>query len=443
MTSPPQTGVTTREEPQTLESTKPSVTSFKFLHTADIHLDSPLRGLSRYEGVPVDQVRVATRDALTNLVDVALEEGVAFVVIAGDLFDGAWDDFSTGLYFCAAMRRLKNAAIPVYIAYGNHDAESLQTKRLPLPENVHVFGTRGPQTFIDAATGVALHGQSYKTRDPGGDLSAAYPTPVEGRLNIGVLHTALEGGRPPHAAYAPCSPSQLASKGYDYWALGHVHTHEVVSIDPYIVFPGNLQGRNIRECGPKGALVVSVENTDVVGVAFAACDAVRWARIAVEVADCASLEEVETRARDALAAARLDEAAGRPMMARVTFRGRTALHGDLVQRLGVLREDVRALAAGISDDLWIEKVVLDTESVAADRGAAPETDEIAGLLEQGVGDAGLRAALADDFGQLFGRIPPELAEDSELLASARAGDLDAILQDAAAALRSRLPEGAG
>jgi exonuclease SbcD len=419
------------------------MTAFKFLHTADIHLDSPLRGLARYEGVPVEQVRMATRDALTKLIDIALEEGVAFVIIAGDLFDGAWDDFSTGLYFCGAMRRLKDAAIPVYIAYGNHDADSLQTKRLPLPENVHVFGTRGPQTFIDEATGVALHGQSYKTRDPGGDLSAAYPAAIEGRLNIGVLHTALEGGRPPHAAYAPCSPSQLASKGYDYWALGHVHTHEVVSADPYIVFPGNLQGRNIRECGPKGALLVSVVDTAVAGLAFAACDAVRWARVAVDVADCASLEEVETRVRDALAVARVDEADGRPMVARVTLVGRTALHGDLVQRLGVLREDVRALATGISDDLWIEKVVLGTEGLAATVGDAPEIDEIAGLLEQGLADGQLRDALSDDFGQLFGRIPPELAEDSELLAAARKGDFDAILQDAAAALRSRLPEGAG
>jgi DNA repair exonuclease SbcCD nuclease subunit len=419
------------------------MTAFKFLHTADIHLDSPLRGLTRYEGVPVEQVRMATRDALTKLIDIALEEGVAFVIIAGDLFDGAWDDFSTGLYFCGAMRRLKDAAIPVYIAYGNHDADSLQTKRLPLPENVHVFGTRGPQTFIDEATGVALHGQSYKTRDPGGDLSAAYPAAIEGRLNIGVLHTALEGGRPPHAAYAPCSPSQLASKGYDYWALGHVHTHEVVSADPYIVFPGNLQGRNIRECGPKGALLVSVDDTAVAGLAFAACDAVRWARVAVDVADCASLEEVETRVRDALAVARVDEADGRPLVARVTLVGRTALHGDLVQRLGVLREDVRALATGISDDLWIEKVVLGTEGLAATVGDAPEIDEIAGLLEQGLADGQLRDALSDDFGQLFGRIPPELAEDSELLAAARKGDFDAILQDAAAALRSRLPEGAG
>lgn len=416
--------------------------AFKFLHTADIHLDSPLRGLSRYEGVPVEQVRLATRSALTNLVDCALEEAVAFMVIAGDLFDGPWDDFSTGLCFCGAMRRLKDAGIPVYIAYGNHDAESLQTKRLPLPDNVRIFSAKAPETFIDEGTGAALHGQSYKSRDPGGDLSAAYPAAVEGRLNIGVLHTALEGGRPPHAAYAPCSPGQLATKGYDYWALGHVHTHEVVSAAPYIVFPGNLQGRNIRECGPKGALLVSVENAAVTGVAFMACDAVRWAQIAVDVSDCTGLLDVETRVRDTLAAVVREEAEGRPLVVRVTLRGRTSLHGELVQRHGVLREDVRALATGISDQLWVEKVVLSTELLAAEAASAPEVDEIAKLFEQGVIDPQLGVDLAEDFGQLFGRIPPDLAEESELLTLARSGQFEGLLHDAAAALRARLAEDA-
>lgn len=416
---------------------------FKFLHTADIHLDSPLRGLSRYEGVPVDHVRLAPRAALTNLVDVALEEEVAFVVIAGDLFDGAWDDFSTGLYFCGAMRRLKDAGIAVYIAYGNHDAESLQTKRLPLPDNVRVFSAKAAETLIDDKTGVALHGQSYKSRDPGGDLSAAYPAAIEGRLNIGVLHTALEGGRPPHAAYAPCSPNQLASKGYDYWALGHVHTHEVVSEEPYIVFPGNLQGRNIRECGPKGALVVSIDNAAVTGLTFTACDAVRWAQVAVDVADCMSLQESEIRARDALAQAFRDEAEGRPLVVRVTLQGRTNLHGELVQRLAVLREDIRALATGITDLLWVEKVVLSTEMASVAAEGEPDVDDIASLLGQGMADAGLRETLAEDFGQFFGRIPPELAEESELLSSARSGAFDPILRDAAESLRARLAEGAG
>ena len=414
------------------------MTTFKFLHTADIHLDSPLRGLSRYEGVPVDRVRVATRTALDNLIEGAIDEAVAFVVIAGDLFDGEWDDFSTGLYFCGAMRRLQEAGIDAYIAYGNHDAESLQTKRLPLPDNVHAFSSRAPQTFIHEATGTALHGQSYKTRDPGGDLSSAYPAAAAGRLNVGVLHTALEGGRPPHAVYAPCSPAQLTAKGYDYWALGHVHAHEVVSADPWIVFPGNLQGRNIRECGPKGAVVISVENGEIDQVEFRAFDAVRWAHLCVDVSGCADLGAVETRTREALARSFLGEAEGRPLVARVTLDGRTDLHGELAQRLALWREEVRALATGISDQLWIEKARLSTSPQATTVAAAEDADDIALLLDRGVGDPDLEGALAEDFGRLFGRIPPELADENDALAAARSGRFDGLLHEAAASLRARL-----
>ena len=418
------------------------MTTFKFLHTADIHLDSPLRGLSRYEGVAVDQVRLATRSALNNLVDCAIEEAVAFVVIAGDLFDGEWDDFSTGLYFCGAMRRLNNAGIAVYLAYGNHDADSLQTKRLPLPDNVHPFSHKSPQSFIHGPTGASLHGQSYKSRDPGGDLSAGYPAAQPGRLNIGVLHTALEGGRPPHAAYAPCSPAQLAAKGYDYWALGHVHAHEVITDAPYIVFPGNLQGRNIRECGPKGAVLVSVENNAIDKVEFTPFDAVRWAHLKVDVAACADLGAVEVCTRQTLATAFREEGQGRPLIARVTLQGQTNLHGELGERLGVWREEVRALAAAVSDQLWIEKVRLETEPAGSTAGDPPDPDEIAQLLDQGVGEPGLSGLLAEDFGKLFGRIPPDLSEENETLTAAKSGQFDALLMDAAASLRARLARGA-
>ena len=234
--------------------------SFRFLHAADVHLDSPLRGLSRYEGVPADDIRIATRTALNNLIDAAIEERVAFIVIAGDIYDGDWQHFGTGLFFCAAMGRLEKAGIDVFLLFGNHDAESVQTKKLPLPKNVRTFGTEKPTTFIHEATATALHGWSYKIKDTRANLAASYPAALPNHLNIGVLHTALTGGRPPHAPYAPCSPAELSARGYHYWALGHVHDFEVVSESPFIVFPGNLQGRNIRECGAKGAVIVTVDD---------------------------------------------------------------------------------------------------------------------------------------------------------------------------------------
>ena len=230
----------------------------KFIHTADIHLDSPLSGLAAYKDAPVDLLRNVTRDAFTRLVDLAIEEAVDFMVIAGDLYDGSWKDYNTGHFFCREMGRLNLANIPVYLLFGNHDADSEMTKKLTLPANVHTFDTRKASTFRIDALRVALHGRSYKEAATVDNLASTYPAPLAGWLNIGVLHTALEGYAA-HANYAPCSVAELSAKGYDYWALGHVHEHAVIQTAPWIVFPGNLQGRHIRETGPRGAVMVNAD----------------------------------------------------------------------------------------------------------------------------------------------------------------------------------------
>ena len=155
---------------------------FKFIHAADIHLDSPLRGLERYEGAPVEQIRLATREALVKLVDLAIARAVAFVVIAGDLFDGEWKDYNTGLFFVQQMSRLRSRDIAVYIVKGNHDASNKVTKSLPMPSNVFVFDDGEPETFLLASGDVALHGQSFSTQAVMDNLSVAYPAPVAGRF---------------------------------------------------------------------------------------------------------------------------------------------------------------------------------------------------------------------------------------------------------------------
>jgi len=198
-----------------------------FLHAADIHLDSPLRGLPDYDGAPIERVRNATRDAFTNMVDLAIDRAVDFVVIAGDLYDGDWRDYSMGLYFVREMARLGKAEIPVFVLHGNHDAESRITKQLTLPETVKVFSAKKPETFKLENLGAALHGRSFQTQHVHDNLAAEYPEPIAGLFNIGVLHTALTG-RVGHEPYAPCSLDDLTSRGYDYWALGHVQNRELL-----------------------------------------------------------------------------------------------------------------------------------------------------------------------------------------------------------------------
>src|SRR5712671_537384 len=136
--------------------------SFQFIHTGDIHLDSPLKGLSGQEGSAAERIRTATRSAFENLVTVAIDERVAFMVIAGDLYDGDWRDYQTGLFFVRQMGRLAQAGILVFLLYGNHDAESQITRRLVLPANVRVFSARRPETFLMEDCEVALHGQSFR-----------------------------------------------------------------------------------------------------------------------------------------------------------------------------------------------------------------------------------------------------------------------------------------
>jgi exonuclease SbcD len=418
--------------------------AYKFLHAADIHLDSPLRGLARYEGVPADEVRLASRTAFENLIEAAIDEQVAFVILAGDLFDGDWPDFGTGLFFCAAMGRLEKAGIDVYLLYGNHDAESVLTKKLPLPGNVHVFGTRKAETFTHGATWAVIHGWSYREKDTRANLAAAYPAAVPNAFNIGVLHTALSG-RPPHAAYAPCSLQDLASKGYDYWALGHVHEFEVVSKTPLVVFPGNLQGRSVRELGPRGAVLITVEDDRIVGEPERIfLDAIRWSRIDIDMSGAESEADLVTRLRQGLLAAWRDEAEGRPLMARVTVNGATALHGALGVRRDAFREEVRAVAVAVSPSLWIEKVQLNTRPI--DVAAADDCtvhDEIAALLNQGLADADVTSALRAELDAFLAKTPSELGGDDDLLAELRRGELGPLLRDAASTLDARLAAEAG
>ena len=241
------------------------MTSFRFLHAADIHLDSPLIGLANVEGRVAERIRTAPRAAFEALVERAIEDDVDFLVIAGDLYDGTWRDYKTGLFFAEQMGRLNQARIPVYVLHGNHDAESQITKPLVLPDNVSVFGTRKAETFRIDELNVALHGQSFREKAVIDNLVPDYPAPVDGAFNIGVLHTAL-GGMGDHANYAPCSVPELVAKGYDYWALGHVHQGQVLNERPHVVFPGNLQGRHVRETGPKGACLVTVDELSLIHI---------------------------------------------------------------------------------------------------------------------------------------------------------------------------------
>ena len=418
--------------------------NFRFLHAADLHLDSPLTGLSRYEGLSVNEIRGATRRALEALTSFAIAEYVDFVVIAGDIFDGKWQDMGTGLFFAAIMARLSAAEIPVYLLKGNHDAESMITQRLPLPPLVQFFSSRKVDTFLLEAHAVALHGKSFANAHVSEDMTLQYPAPVDGYFNIGVLHTSL-GGYAQHETYAPTSIAALTAKQYQYWALGHVHDHAVLAEQPHIVYPGVLQGRKITETGVKGAVLVEVEEGAVRSCKQIAFDVLRWSRLVV---DCSGLEtrhDLHQGMRTALRRGVEAEAKaeGRPLVIRVTFIGATALHAELQDTRSLLRDELRAIAAEIDANLWVEKMTLDTsETVAmlAQTAALGESDskDLFAMLDQASADPELLGLLASDFGIFLSTTPAPPAGDESMNAEVRKGEWAAVLSQASAALRARL-----
>lgn len=335
---------------------------FKFLHAADLHLDSPLRGLERLQdSAPLDTIRGATRRALENLVQLAIDEKVDFVLMVGDLYDGDWRDFNTGLFFVRQMTRLREARIPVYIVLGNHDAESEITKNLKMPDNVRRFDHKKAHTLRHETLPVALHGQSFSDRSVVKNLSEGYPTRVDGCFNIGLLHTSLSG-REGHADYAPCTLDNLLARRYHYWALGHVHAREVVSRSPWIVFPGNTQGRHIRETGSKGCTLVTVHDDFSAEVVHKPLDVLRWELCSVDLTSALSFEQALSLARTQFNAL-LQRHPEHPLLVRVEFSGASPAHDILQRERQRFAAELKSLAIDLSHErLWLEKIKLKTRS---------------------------------------------------------------------------------
>ncbi len=411
----------------------------RFIHAADIHLDSPLRGLDRYEGAPVNRLRTATRRAFERLVDLAIEEKVDFVLLAGDIYDRDWQDFHTGLYFREQMVRLERARVRVFIVQGNHDAEGVIQRQLILPPNVTVFSSRAAQTVRIDELGVAIHGRSFPERKVTEDLVPAYPPPVQGLFNIGLLHTSLNG-RPGHDTYAPTDVATLAAKGYDYWALGHVHAREVVLEAPRIVYPGNLQGRDANETGAKGCELVSV-SAGCVQAECVALDVVRWTQISVGLPGFEQLVELHDAARLALQMV-AQGASDRLHAVRVTLTGSSVLRELEAKMPGTLAAAVQAVAQDVHDaDLWIEQVRVHL-SLPFDRARMLERDDALGelvrLVDAIAGDeAKLKAMAQAELGALLSSLPAEVGQD-DLPRIDDVASLRALLSDAEATVLARL-----
>jgi len=392
---------------------------FRFIHAADIHLDSPLRGLIAYENAPAERLRKASRDAFRELVRRAIDDQVSFFVISGDLYDGDWRDYNTGIFFVGQMGLLAKAGIRVYLLHGNHDAESEMTKRLTLPSNVTVFSAKSAEVHKIDDFKVALHGQSFASRAVVENLVTSYKPKVGGYYNIGVLHTALEGYKA-HSNYAPCTVNELHAKGYNYWALGHVHEYEQWDGASTIVFPGNLQGRHVRETGRKGAVTVTVDDSGHSVVERLFLDILRWEVLEVDVSRCLNLDDVAHKVGARLT--KLLEADNVPRAVRVVLEGQTKMHGVLTSNPAMVRAQVLAQAQAIdSEQLWVEKVKVATSAV--DSVQAEDSREalleLHAIFAEAGEDPDFLEQLQQQLQPFLNKVSDELDEEVPLLQLAR------------------------
>jgi DNA repair protein SbcD/Mre11 len=419
-----------------------------FVHAADLHLDTPFVGVEAESRELAALLRDASLDALDRLVEVALDRQAAFVVLAGDIYDGSERGLRAQLRFRDALARLDEAGIPTFVVHGNHDPveEGWQAIR-HWPEGVTVFGEAEVDSVPvhdDGRRIATVHGISYATRAVSENLATRFERTAAPGVHVGLLHATV-GSQPEHDTYAPCTLADLRAARMDYWALGHVHRRQVVHRgqergDPWVVYPGNTQARSIKpsERGAKGCYVVPIDpdagGSPIGEPEFVPLDSVRFGEAVVEIDDVDEIPELADRLLAAGDQAR-DEADGRALVLRARLAGRGPLHHELA-RPGVhdqLLQRLRDAVRDLDPPLWWDALgmatrpVLDRETL---RERADFTGELVRLVDELRRDP-QTGGLGEDADEILERLepPPRAVPVAELLAEAEARALDLLSEE--------------
>lgn len=394
-------------------------------------MDSPLQGLEAYESAPIKEIRSATRRAFENMIKLCMEEEVNFLIISGDLYDGDWKDFNTGLFFIQQMSLLRERGIQVFIVHGNHDAQSRITKRLRLPDNVTQLRTLNPETILMEDIKVAIHGQSFLKAAELKNLAKNYPKPANGYFNIGILHTSVNG-REGHENYAPCSQEELAIKGYDYWALGHIHKREVLNENPYILFPGCLQGRHIKETGPKGCTILELRDGKLLSAEHRAVDVLRWQNITIDANQTSNLDELLDLVEKTIHE-EIEKAEERFLAIRFNLEGNCKNDEAITQNPELVKQQIRGRAADIGAGVvWVEKVNISTRYLneASLIGSEDALDELNSVFTSLIEDPAAIAEIQSEFSTLLSKLPPEIKETDDGIKPNNSDWMEKLIHDA-------------
>ncbi len=381
----------------------------RFVHSADLHLDSPFVGMKSHAPRHVaEMLYEATFTAYDRIVDLCIEEQVDALLIAGDVYDGADRSLRAQRRFIQGLERLDGSGIRSFVCHGNHDPLDGWEAGLRYPPSCHRFGSsfEAAPMFEEEPDLVKVHGISYPTRDVFDNLVHRLGRIDDEGYAIGLLHANVDNNLE-HRAYAPCSMDDLVQSGVDYWALGHVHTRRVISIEhPTAVYPGNPQGRHPNETGARGVYLVEVDRGRNVGLKFEAMDVVRWENLEVDISGLGSEQELIDRISNGLEHT-LEGSDGRSLVVRVSLSGRGPIHETLRQPNFVddLLSEINAEWAAPSQFIWCERIEDNTASPFDRDKRLGGSDFVADLLrlrDQAKSDTQLFERLSAGLSDLYG-----------------------------------------
>ena len=380
----------------------------RFVHAADLHLDSPFTGLK--SAAPDNVARLlyeATFDAYTNIIDLCISERVDALLVAGDIYDSADRSLRAQIRFIEGLKRLDAEGVRAFVCHGNHDPLDGWEARLDYPTSCHRFGAdfKAVPVFADEPNRAVVHGISYPTRDVYDNLALRLGCVDDGPFSIGLMHANVDNN-PGHDLYAPCSLDDLVRSGIDYWALGHVHTRQILNErSPTVVYPGNSQGRHPNETGERGVYLAEVDDDGSVRTEFRAMDTVRWERTRIDIGAIETEQELMDTLDERMQEL-LDAADGRSVIVRVTLSGRGELHRFLRRPDSVadMAESINEGWASRSPFVWCERIEDGTAS-PFDRGARlASSDFLAEALrtaDRAKTDPELLSRLRDGLSDLF------------------------------------------
>lgn len=357
-----------------------------FIHAADLHLDSPMVGLKHLPESIFRNLQESTFEALTKIVDTALIHHVDFVIIAGDIFDGEDRSIRAQIRFRNEMERLAERNIAVFAVHGNHDHLEGNWTHLPMPENVHIFpyDVEVINYSQNGGATVNLYGFSYPKRHVYERMINHFVKQDGADFHIGILHGHFEGNSE-HGKYAPFTLSELLAKGFDYWALGHIHKQSDLHKQPPVVYPGNIQGLHRKEIGIKGCYLVHLTESGCERV-FIETSAVVWEEQSIDASNRSSFHDIYLMCRKIIEERRKDNK-GTILSLKIEnvnfqepeFKG--LINGELVE---ILQDEERAEKrfVWISDLTFTEKKSWSRDSLARESDFYNELFKAAGHFEE-------------------------------------------------------------